>query len=147
MAELFGTVPGLADIRPVTAEDFLGRHQVETDIDSIAAYLTGKKVLVTGAGGSIGSELCRQIHHYEPAELLMLDRDESSLHAVQLLITGRALLDDDTLILADIREPDVIKQIFAERQPDVVFHARPSSTSPCSSATPRKGRRRTCRAP
>lgn len=59
VGELFGTLPGLADIRPVTEEDLLGRHQVETGFDSIAGYLSGKKVLVTGPGGSIGSELCR----------------------------------------------------------------------------------------
>jgi FlaA1/EpsC-like NDP-sugar epimerase len=56
-------------------------YQIETDISEIAGYLRGKRVLVTGAGGSIGSELCRQIHRYSPAELMMLDRDESALQA------------------------------------------------------------------
>jgi FlaA1/EpsC-like NDP-sugar epimerase len=78
---------------------------------------------VTGAGGSIGSELCRQICKFEPAALVMLDRDESALHAVQLSITGRALLDDPNLVLADIRDADEIKRVFAEHRPDVVFHA------------------------
>lgn len=123
VGELFGSAPGVADIRPVTEADLLGRHQVETDIEAIAGYLTGKKVLVTGAGGSIGSELCRQIDRFGPAELIMVDHDESALHAVQLSMTGRALLDDDSLVLASIRDAQVIKAIFADRAPDVVFHA------------------------
>ncbi len=101
----------------------LGRNQLDTDIDSIAEYLTGRRVLVTGAGGSIGSELCRQIHRFEPAELMMLDRDESALHSVQLSIHGRALLDSDDVILCDIRDLDAVRTVFAQRRPDVVFHA------------------------
>ena len=114
---------GLGDIRDLEVADLLGRRQVETDLDAIAGYLTGKRVLVTGAGGSIGSELCRQIHRYDPAELIMLDRDESALHAVQLSIHGRALLDDGSTVLADIRDANHLADIFAERRPQVVFHA------------------------
>ena len=80
-------------------------------------------MLVTGAGGSIGSELCRQIHRYEPAELMMLDRDESALHAVQLSISGHALLDSDEVVLCDIRDTAALNQIFLQRRPEVVFHA------------------------
>jgi FlaA1/EpsC-like NDP-sugar epimerase len=78
---------------------------------------------VTGAGGSIGSELCRQIHKYEPAELIMLDRDESALHAVELSITGRAMLDDPGVVLVDIRDAEALDKVFDERRPQVVFHA------------------------
>jgi len=85
--------------------------------------LSGKRVLVTGAGGSIGSELCRQLDRFAPAELMMLDRDESALHAVQLSLRGRALLDGTDLILADVRDAESIKAIFAARRPEVVFHA------------------------
>jgi FlaA1/EpsC-like NDP-sugar epimerase len=80
-------------------------------------------VLVTGAGGSIGSELCRQISRYGLAELIMLDRDESALHAVQLSLTGRALLDGRDVVLCDIRDAEALNQIFLSRRPDVVFHA------------------------
>ena len=73
-----------------TEVDLLGRHTVETDMIAASAYLHGKRVVVTGAGGSIGSELCRQISAFEPAELVMIDRDESGLHGVQLSIEGRA---------------------------------------------------------
>ena len=111
------------DIRDLDLADLLGRRQIQLDLGSIAHYLTGKRVLVTGAGGSIGSELCRQLATYGPSELMMLDRDESSLHAVQLSITGRALLDSEDLILADIRDIAHLNRIFEERKPQVVFHA------------------------
>ncbi len=101
----------------------MGRHQIDTDIDAIAGYLTGKRVLVTGAGGSIGSELCRQIAKFSPGELIMLDRDESALHAVQLSIYGRAMLDSDDVVLGDIRDSLFIDTLFETRKPHVVFHA------------------------
>jgi FlaA1/EpsC-like NDP-sugar epimerase len=123
VSELIDGHVDVNDIRDVNEVDLLGRHQIETDISEIAGYLRGKRVLVTGAGGSIGSELCRQIHRYSPAELMMLDRDESALHAVQLSIEGRALLDTPNLILADIRDAETILQLFNERKPEVVFHA------------------------
>ena len=121
--ELLDRSVDLAAIRDMDITDLLGRRQIETDISSVAGYLTGRRVLVTGAGGSIGAELCRQIHRFGPAELIMLDRDESALHAVQLSIHGRALLDSNDLVLADIRDAGRIGAIFAERRPDVVFHA------------------------
>ncbi len=111
------------DVRDVEESDLMGRRPVDTDIESIASYLTGRRVLVTGAGGSIGSELCRQIYNFAPAELIMLDRDESALHALQLSIHGHGLLDTDEVVLADIRDAETVSRIFAERRPDVVFHA------------------------
>jgi len=123
LSELFGSTIGVSDIRPLTEADLLGRHTIDTDIDAIASYLTAKRVLVTGAGGSIGSELCRQIARYAPAELIMVDRDESALHAVQLLLEGRAMLDNPNLVVADIRDCERMREVFAEMGPDVVFHA------------------------
>ncbi len=121
--ELFGGDVSVADIRAVTEVDLLGRHEIAIDLPSIAGYLTGRRVLVTGAGGSIGSELCRQVHRLGPAELIMLDRDESALHGVQLSIEGRALLDSPDLVLLDIRDQPRLARLFAERRPEVVFHA------------------------
>ena len=114
---------GIKDVRDIDLPDLLGRRQIDTDIASIAGYLTGQRVLVTGAGGSIGSELCRQISRWSPAELIMLDRDESALHGVQLSIEHRALLDSPDVVLADIRDGDRIREIFEQRRPQVVFHA------------------------
>jgi len=120
--QLFGPI-NIGDIRPISEVDLLGRKSAEIDTAAISGYITGRRVLVTGAGGSIGSELCRQLTLFEPSGLLMLDRDENGLHATQLSIHGRALLDDSSTILADIRDADRIDQIFAGYQPDVVFHA------------------------
>lgn len=111
------------DVRDVRPTDLLGRQQVDTDVTAIAGYLSGKRVLVTGAGGSIGAELARQIAGYNPSELVLLDRDESALHAALLPIYGRADMDSDNVVLADIREPERLKQIFAKHRPQVVFHA------------------------
>ena len=80
-------------------------------------------MLVTGAGGSIGSELCRQIARFNPARLVLLDRDESALHGIQLDLDGEGLLQNDNIVLADIRDLDTLRARFAEHQPDVVFHA------------------------
>jgi len=121
--KLFSEHVTVRDVRDIKVDDLLGRGVIETDIGSIAGYLTGKRVLVTGAGGSIGSELCRQLHKWGPSELIMLDRDESALHAVQLSINGKARLDSPDVVLADIRDRAVLQAIFLDRRPDVVFHA------------------------
>jgi dTDP-glucose 4,6-dehydratase len=113
----------LNDLRDLSIEDLLGRRPVDTDMESIAHYLTGKRVLVTGAGGSIGSELCRQIHRFNPAELIMLDRDETGLQAAELNVFGHGLLNGREVVLADIRDVDALRRVFAERRPEVVFHA------------------------
>ena len=121
--ELFEGSVDASDIRDVTTADLLGRHEIDTDLDAIAGYLTGKRVLVTGAGGSIGSELCKQIYRFAPDRLFMLDRDESALHAVQLAIEGRALLTSSDLVLCDLRDRREVEAVLARLRPDVVFHA------------------------
>ena len=120
--QLFGA-PVASDIRRITNADVLGRESTDIDTDAVNGYVSGRRVLVTGAGGSIGSELCRQLARYSPAALVMLDRDESGLHAVQLSIDGRGLLDDPNLVLADIRDADRMREVFATHTPDIVFHA------------------------
>jgi len=113
----------LRDLRDISIEDLIGRHPVDTHVESIAGYLEGKRVLVTGAGGSIGSELCRQIAKFHPAELIMLDRDETGLQSTQISILGHGLLDTRDVVLADIRDVEALRSIFEDRLPDVVFHA------------------------
>ena len=112
-----------SDIRDLTDEDLLGRRRVKINLDEISEYLVNRRVLVTGAGGSIGSELCRQLVRFNPAEIIMLDRDESALHEVQLSIYGRALLDTPQTVLADLRDTSAIDAVFESRKPQVVFHA------------------------
>ncbi|MFQ6171912.1 polysaccharide biosynthesis protein [Oryzobacter sp. R7] len=121
--EIFGGRPSAADLRDLDVADLLGRQPVDLDMAAISDHLSGKRVLVTGAGGSIGSELCRQIAKFFPEQLFMLDRDESGLHATQMSIEGHALLDSDSLVLCDIRDADELVAVFERTRPDVVFHA------------------------
>ncbi len=123
LSEIVAGKAAPADVRDIAIEDLIGRHPVDTEIASIAGYLAGKRVLVTGAGGSIGSELCRQIARFDPAELMMLDRDESGLQGAQISIAGHGLLDTKDVVLADIRDPEALLEIFRQRRPEVVFHA------------------------
>lgn len=121
--KILGHNPHASDLRDINLEDLLGRRPVSLDQEAIADQITGKVVLVTGAGGSIGSELCRQIAQFEPARLIMLERDESAMHATQLSLTGRGLLEGDDLFLADIRDLSALRRLFRDARPDIVFHA------------------------
>lgn len=109
--------------RPLRMDDLLGRRAIDTDVEAIGSYLTGQRVLVTGAGGSIGSELCRQIAKFSPERLIMVDRDESALHAVELSLHGEARLEDPDLILGDLRTPGFVPALFDQVRPQIVFHA------------------------
>jgi len=112
-----------ADMRTVRLSALLGREERRVLLPPTRAVLAGARVLVTGAGGSIGQELCRQIRSYAPASLHMLDHDESNLHGLQLELDGEALLDSPEVIIADIRDRARIRQVFRTVRPDVIFHA------------------------
>jgi FlaA1/EpsC-like NDP-sugar epimerase len=84
--EIFGDKVSARDIRDLRIEDLLGRKQVETDLEAVAAMLRGRQVLVTGAGGSIGSEIARQVASFGPAALILLDHDKTHLHDVVMLL-------------------------------------------------------------
>ena len=111
------------DLFAVPPAALLGREEVNVVRPCTRATIRGSRVLVTGAGGSIGSELCRQIRSYDPAALFMVDHDESNLHGLQLQISGSALLDTDELVVADIRDRPRLRQLFATLRPQIVFHA------------------------
>ncbi|MGZ4688216.1 MAG: polysaccharide biosynthesis protein [Acidimicrobiia bacterium] len=134
--ELLGGDVHVDDLRRPTESDLLGRHKVDTDLRAVSEYITGKRVVVTGAGGSIGSELCRQLSAFDPELLVMVDRDESGLHSVQLSLDGRAMLDSDSLVLIDIRDRARVTRLFAEIEPDVVFHAAALKHLPLLQAHP-----------
>lgn len=120
--EILGRVGG-SNLRSLDLADFLGRRPIELDATAIADTISGSTVLVTGAGGSIGSEMCRQISKFGPKKLVMLDRDESALHSTQLSVTGQGLFESDDAVLADIRDADRMVEVFEHHRPDVVFHA------------------------
>jgi FlaA1/EpsC-like NDP-sugar epimerase len=113
----------ISDLRQIRVGDLLGRRELHVVSEKAAALISGRRVLVTGAGGSIGSELCRQIRSFGPESLYLLDHDESNLHGLQLEITGNGLLDGDEIIIADIRDERRIDQVFEIIRPELVFHA------------------------
>ena len=126
-------------VRDPRISDLLGRRAVTADVASVREHIAGKRVLVTGAGGSIGAELCRQLHQLGPAQLIMLDRDESALHAVQLALHGRALLDSEETVLADIRDQRRVREVFERFRPDIVFHAAALKHLPLLERCPGRG--------
>ncbi|MGN6780190.1 MAG: polysaccharide biosynthesis protein [Marmoricola sp.] len=116
--EIVGT-----DMRSLQVGSLIGRAEMHVVSREVSSVLTGKRVLVTGAGGSIGSELCRQVNGFAPESLVLLDHDESNLHRLQLEVWGQGLLDSESVVVADIRDAERIHQIFRDHQPEVVFHA------------------------
>jgi FlaA1/EpsC-like NDP-sugar epimerase len=110
-------------VRDPRISDLLGRGPLQTDLAAIASHFTGKRILVTGAGGSIGSELCRHLHRLGPAALILLDRDESALHALELTLHCHGLLTSEETVVADIRDTARMRQLFGRFGPDIVFHA------------------------
>ncbi|MDE2091046.1 MAG: polysaccharide biosynthesis protein [Gammaproteobacteria bacterium] len=110
-------------LRPVTVEDLLGRDTVELDQASINTFLRGKRVLVTGGGGSIGAELCRQISRHEPSLLVVLDSSEYNLYRIdQELSTDNPPLVFSS-VLGDVRDAHTVDNLFSRITPQVVFHA------------------------
>lgn len=109
----------LADIKEVELEDLLGREQVEIDTKAIGKYLDGKNVLVSGASGSIGSELCKQILKFNPKALVALDQDETALFFLKRKIEDARLIP----VVGNIRDANKIDNLFKEFKPLVVFHA------------------------
>lgn len=116
-------------VQDISIEDLLGRGEIHLDQDEIQSYITGKVIVVTGAGGSIGSELCRQIVKFNPKELVMIDINENSLYMLEQEFNRNRVhgtLNPEIKILsliASIREFTAISDIFKEKQPSVVFHA------------------------
>jgi FlaA1/EpsC-like NDP-sugar epimerase len=124
--ELLQTRGALArQVREVRVEDVLGREPVHMELERVGAYLAGETVLVTGAGGSIGSELCRQIARVEPHRIVLLDHAEDNLFAIQRELEDERHVPPSMLaaVLADCKDGERIREVFAEHRPTVVFHA------------------------
>lgn len=108
------------DIRDLQIEDLLGRQQVTVDMDAVAAIIRGRRVLVSGAGGSIGSEVARQVVKFQPGTLVLMDHDETHLHDLMTELHGN---EGVRIALADIREQGRVLSVFTRHRPEVVFHA------------------------
>ncbi|MDO8362917.1 MAG: nucleoside-diphosphate sugar epimerase/dehydratase [Actinomycetota bacterium] len=125
-----------AELRTYNDEDVLRRRMVSIDMAAVHALIAGRRVLVTGAGGSIGSELSAQISRFEPQSLALLDHDDSLLHAVHSSVAG---FPDVFPVLADIRDEARVNEVFATYQPEVVFHAAALKHVPALEAAPAEG--------
>ncbi len=108
------------DIRDLQIEDLLGRQQVSVDMEAVAAIAREKRVLVSGAGGSIGAEIARQVVAFQPESVVLLDHDETHLHDLMTELHGHPEVQ---IALADIREQDRVISVFNHHRPQVVFHA------------------------
>lgn len=139
MSEILDHAPGVEDLRDIDLADLLGRRQIVLDQEAIAGVLSGRTVLVTGAGGSIGSELARQISAFDPERLVLLDRDETGLQAAQVSLEGHGLLQSKNIVLADIRDATRLVEVFKEVRPDVVFHAAALKHLPLLQSHPWEG--------
>jgi len=130
---VFKTVPSLGElingnvsintIREVAYRDLLGREVIDLDEEKIGSYLKNKSVMITGAGGSIGSELCRQICRFDPKRIVLYERGESALYEIDLEIRKNFKHIDTRTLLADIRDRKQLAKAFEATRPDVVFHA------------------------
>lgn len=126
-------------LRPITVDDLLGREPVLLDREAIAGYLTGKTVLVTGGGGSIGSELCRQIVSHEPARLIIFDNGEFNLYSIDHELRSRFSDLQLETILGDVKDPERVNWVFSTFKPDVVFHAAAYKHVPMVEWNPAEG--------
>ena len=139
-------LPGLYDliegnvtvnqIREVQVEDLLGREPVKVDLEGISSYVTGQVVLVTGAGGSIGSELCRQLVRFSPKKLLLLDNCENNVYDIELELHQANPHQEIIPIVKDVRDRAAIDQVFKTHLPQVIFHAAAHKHVPLMEANP-----------
>jgi len=141
------TLPGLHElisgdidlalqIRPVQVEDVLGRDPVDVDLDSAAPYVEGKTVLVTGAGGSIGSELCRQLTRLGLQRLILVEQGETALFEIERELVDERSFSAAVPVLADVGNPTKMRQVFERYEPSIVFHAAAYKHVPLMEANP-----------
>lgn len=126
----------VSDIKPVSISDLLGREQVKVNLNEIMGYIEGKTVLVTGGGGSIGSELCRQIAEHNPRELIILDIYENNAYDIQQEIIRKLPNVKLTALIASVRDRKKIENVFSTYKPEIVFHAAAHKHVPLMETSP-----------
>ena len=137
--ELLGKTPMQSQLREVEIEDLLGRDEVTLDAAPVKALLRGKTVLVTGGGGSIGSELCRQIAKYAPKQLIVFDIYENNAYDIQQELTFRYGADLNLAVeIGSVRDPERLMRLMAAYRPDVVFHAAAHKHVPLMETCPQE---------
>lgn len=128
----------LQEIRPMSLEDLLQREPIQTDLQELHPLIEGKTVLVTGAGGSIGSELCRQIAQYKPASLVLFERYENALHTLLLELRTAFPHVGVLPVVGDVTMPDRVDEVFKQTGPDIVFHAAAHKHVPLMELNPKE---------
>ena len=123
IAEIVAGVVDANSMREVAAEDLLGRESVKVNMEEIYEFITGKVILITGGGGSIGSELCRQVAQHNPKKLIVLDIYENNAHAIGLELKDKYPELNLEVLIGSVRDSRRINQVFAKYKPDVVYHA------------------------
>ncbi len=143
------TLPGLSDVqntgrtslaqmRDIRIEDLLGREPVQLDLDEVGSFLQGQRVLITGAGGSIGSELVRQVAEFGPAEMVMFDHAENGLYFIHNELVSQRPGYPVHAIVCDMRDAEGVESCFARFRPTVVFHAAAHKHVPLLESSPRE---------
>ena len=123
IGQILNSPISMRQVRPMRLEDLLQREPIQTDLQELHPLLEGKRVLVTGAGGSIGSELCRQIARYRPATLVLFERYENSLHALELELRESFPQVGIRAVVGDVTDADGVKAVFRACTPYLLFHA------------------------
>lgn len=116
----------ISQLRDLSIEDLVGRQAVSVNMEEIRKFIEGKKILVTGAGGSIGSEICRQLVRLKPKELILLGRGENSIYSIYEELSENHVIDEETKlsrVIADVSDQKRMRMVFEKYEPDVVFHA------------------------
>lgn len=139
LSELADGQVNISRLREISIEDLLGRESVQLDDAKLHKFLQGKRVLVTGAGGSIGSELCRQISRYLPEQLIMLDHAEFNLYTIEQEMQNYWDESKMSVLLGDVRDEMHMRQIFDTFRPEIVFHAAAYKHVPLVESNPSEG--------
>ena len=135
---LLGDPVSLQQVRPMSLEDLLQREPIQTDRQELHPLIEGKTVLVTGAGGSIGSELCRQIARYGPESLVLFERYENSLHALLLELKASYPQVGVLPVIGDVTVSDRVAEVFRQTSPEIVFHAAAHKHVPLMELNPKE---------
>ncbi|WP_213335313.1 polysaccharide biosynthesis protein [Enterococcus casseliflavus] len=130
----------ISRLKEIDVVDLLGREEVKLDMDSIKDQITGKVILVTGAGGSIGSELCRQVMKFNPKQLLLLGHGENSIYQIhqEMVNSHRHGQTEFVPIIADVQDRKLIFELMAEYKPDIIYHAAAHKHVPLMEYNPRE---------
>jgi FlaA1/EpsC-like NDP-sugar epimerase len=136
--QLLGDPVSLQHVRPMSLEDLLQREPIQMDCQKLHPFVAGKKLLVTGAGGSIGSELCRQIAQYNPQTLVLFERYENALHSLMLELKAAFPAVKILPVIGDVTVPDRVSEVFQQAGPDIVFHAAAHKHVPLMELNPKE---------